>query len=416
MRLVLRQAFLLSFKDTRLFFKDRFALGFALLFPILFIVAFSLALGDLGPEDEQVRMAVATEDEGGFSRQVIDALTTIEATGVDEWDPKDAGLALHEGRIPGYLLFPADFTQRIFSGGGTPIQLGTADGTGQTVLLFTEDSGAEIWVVTAGGDPETEAILGGLARSIAGRIGTLSLAARGAIELEGLASLDLVKLGELGTAPPAIFFTTEQVGDVEPFNASNFTLPGYLTMFLFFAAALGAEAIARERQTQTLERLLSNGVRRSSIVAGKMLASLYRGLLQLTFLWALGIFAFSIDFGVSPVAVIAVSVLMAVASSAFGVMLASLVRTVKSASSAAVLASLTLAPLGGCWWPLFITPDWMQALGRLTPHGWANDAFNKLMLFGAEGQDVLLHMAALSLFAVAFLAIAVTRFRSVSAN
>lgn len=393
MRLVIRQTLLLSFKDTRLFFKDRFAMGFALLFPILFIVAFSLALGDLGPEDEQLRMAVATEEESGFSREVIDVLTVSDATGVDEWDPKDAGLALHEGRIPGYLLFPVDFTQRIFSGEGT-----------------------EILVITADGDPETEAVLGGLAHSIGGRIGTLSLAARGVTDLEGLGSLDLVKLGQLGTAPPSIVFTTEQVGDVEPFNATNFTLPGYLTMFLFFAAALGAEAIARERQTQTLERLLSNGVRRSAIVAGKVLASIYRGLIQLAFLWALGIFAFSIDFGVSPVAVIAVSVLMAVASSAFGVMLASLVRTVKSASSAAVLASLTLAPLGGCWWPLFITPDWMQAIGRLTPHGWANDAFNKLMLFGAEGQDVLVHMAALLLFAAAFLAIAVVRFRTVSAN
>ena len=393
MRLVMRQALLLSLKDTRLFFKDRFAVGFALLFPILFIVAFSLALGDLSPEDEQLRMAVATEEESGFSRQVISALTVSDATGVDEWHPKDAGLALEEGRIPGYLLFPADFTQRTFSG-----------------------ENAEIFVITADGDPETEAVLGGLARSIGGRISTISLAARGATELEGLGSLDLVRLAEISQAPPAVFFTTEQVGDVEPFNATNLTLPGYLTMFLFFAAALGAEAIARERQTQTLERLLSNGVRRSSIVAGKMLASLFRGLLQLTFLWTLGIFAFSIDFGVSPVAVIAVSVFMAIASSAFGVMLASLVRTVKSASSAAVLASLTLAPLGGCWWPLFITPDWMQTLGRLTPHGWANDAFNKLMLFGAEGQDVLVHMGALALFAAAFLVIAVVRFRSVSAN
>ena len=394
MRLLVRQAILLSLKDTRLFFKDRFAMGFALLFPILFIVAFSLALGDLRPEDEQLRMAVATEEEeSGFSRQVIDALTATEATGVDEWDPKDAGLALHEGRIPGYVLFPVDFTQRIFSG-----------------------ESAEIWVVTADGDPETQAVLGGLARSIGGRMGTLSLAARGVAELEGFGSLDFVKLGELGAAPPSIFFTTEQVGDVEPLNAANFTLPGYLTMFVFFAAAISAEAIARERQTQTLERLLANGVRRSSIVAGKMLASLYRGLIQLAFLWTLGIFAFSIDFGVSPVAVIAVSVCMAVASSAFGIMLAALVSTVKSASSAAVLASLTLAPLGGCWWPLFITPDWMQAIGRLTPHGWANDAFNKLMLFGAQGQDVLANMAALMLFAAAFLAVAVARFRSVSAS
>ena len=390
MRLVIRQSLLLALKDTRLFFKDRFAVAFALLFPVLFVAAFSLALSDLTPEDTPLRMTIATEEESGFSRQAIDALTNA---GVEEWSPEEAKLALEEGRIPGYVLFPADFTQRIFAGEST-----------------------ELLVVTADGDPESEAMLGGLARSVAGRIGTLSLAARGAVELEGFGSLDLVRFAELGTAPSSILFATEQVGDIEPFNASNFTLPGYLTMFVFFAAALSAESIARERQTQTLERLLANGVRRSSIVGGKMIASLFRGLVQLAFLWVLGIYAFSIDFGASPVAVVAVSVLMAVASAAFGVMLAALVRTVKSASSAAVLTSLTLAPLGGCWWPLFITPDWMQAIGRLTPHGWANDAFNKLMLFGAEGQDVLAHLAALAVFALVFLVIAVTRFRSVPAN
>ena len=102
---------------------------------------------------------------------------------------------------------------------------------------------------------------------------------------------------------------------------------------------------------------------------------------------------------------------MVLASSAFGVMLASFVRTENAASGLGVLGSLALAPLGGCWWPLFITPQWMQSLAKLTPHGWANTAFNKLMLFGAEGGDVVLEMAALAAFGVAFLAIALVRFR-----
>ena len=58
---------------------------------------------------------------------------------------------------------------------------------------------------------------------------------------------------------PTIGLRVEQVGEIAPFNASNFTLPGYLTMFVFFTAAMGAEALARERQTHTLERLMANG-------------------------------------------------------------------------------------------------------------------------------------------------------------
>ena len=53
----------------------------------------------------------------------------------------------------------------------------------------------------------------------------------------------------------------------------------------------------------------------------------------------------------------------------------------------------------------------MQSLAKLTPHGWANTAFNKLMLFGAESGDVLTEMGMLALFAAAFLAVTLWRFR-----
>ena len=51
-------------------------------------------------------------------------------------------------------------------------------------------------------------------------------------------------LRHLGSATPS------------PFNPSNFVLTGYVTMFVFFSAAMGAGAVVRERQNQTLERLL----------------------------------------------------------------------------------------------------------------------------------------------------------------
>ena len=159
----------------------------------------------------------------------------------------------------------------------------------------------------------------------------------------------------------------EQIGSIEPRSASNVTLPGYLTMFVFFAAAMSAEAIVRERRNHTLERLMSNGARRESVVIGKFLSALYRGVLQVLVLWVAGIFVFNIDLGVSPAAVVLISLLMVLASSAFGVMLASLVQTENAASGLGVLVSLALAPLGGCWWPLFITPQWMQSLAKLTP-------------------------------------------------
>jgi len=99
-------------------------------------------------------------------------------------------------------------------------------------------------------------------------------------------------------------------------------------------------------------------------------------------------------------------------SSAFGIMLATLVKTQRSAGSIAVLTSLVLAPLGGCWWPLFILPKWMQALAKITPHGWATTGFNKLMLFGADFSAVVPEMLVLIGFAIIFGIIAIWRFRT----
>jgi len=390
MGLVVRQGFLMAAKDTKVFFKDRFAVAFAFLFPLMFVLGFSLAFGNMGPEDKQLQLTVATREEAGVSQQIIGALTESPEIGVQVLPYDEALRAVEDQQIEGFLAFPSDFTASLMSGNPTTIEVvGSADA------------------------PDTQAALEGLARLLAGRISNIQTAFRAIFELQtmetgGIPSIDL---GALSEGEDPISFQPEQVGDIEPVSASNFTLPGYLTMFVFFAAAMSAEAIARERQTQTLERLMSNGVRRESVIFGKYLGAAYKGLMQLAVLWVVGILGFGIDLGAAPVAVILISVLMVLASAGFAVMLASMVRTVRSADSAGVLASLTLAPVGGCWWPLFIAPVWMQNLAKLTPHGWANTGFNKVMLFGAGSGDVVLEMVALVIFAIAFVMVALWRFR-----
>jgi ABC-2 type transport system permease protein len=93
-------------------------------------------------------------------------------------------------------------------------------------------------------------------------------------------------------------------------------------------------------------------------------------------------------------------------------MLATIAKTERSASALALLCSLFLAPLGGCWWPLFIEPKWMQFLARFTPHGWANSGLDKLLVFGARGGDVTWEMLALAGFGVAFIIVAILNFRT----
>jgi ABC-2 type transport system permease protein len=409
----LSHSWFIALKDLKRFSRDRLALSFFILFPFLFVVLFNFLLSDVGGEDERLALHLVTQEaEGGLSHQILGAMETGNVSELDPGEPEiiwdrdygGARQAVEDGELDGFLAFPEDFTERIFSGDGT-----------------------EIEVVADADATYSRAALNGLARSIATRIGSTQVAARSTVELmiEGglldpwdQAAIDEViqeivtALEAVATEEPFIGFETQSVGDVEPENAANFVIPGYLVMFVFFAAALGAEVIVRERQNHTLERLLASSVRRGSILGGIYAGTAAKGLIQIAIFWVVGILAFNIDFGLSPAAVIILSILMVIMSSAFAIMLAALVRTQRSAGSLAVLVSLVLAPLGGCWWPLFITPSWMQFIAKITPHGWATTGFNKLMLFGAEFGDVFPEMLVLLGFAAVFGIIGIWRFRT----
>ena len=389
MNTVLRQAVLLASKDTRIFFRDRAALAFSFLLPFIFVIGFSLALRDVGPVTESLQFTVATQETTGISAQAVEAITASGDVQIEAMGYEEALAAVEAGDIDGFVAFPSDFTQRFLAG--------------ETAALE---------VVVGEAQPANEAALRGFAQEIASRFSearaTLSaVIALGSPQEAAAAMQELLS----DTGGPAIGLQVEQIGEVAPFNTSNFVLPGYLTMFVFFTAAMGAEALARERQTHTLERLMANGVRRESLIVGKFFAGAIIGVVQVVVMWTIGALAFNIDLGASPSAVILLSLLMVVASAAFAVLLASFVSNVRTASAAGVLTSLVLAPIGGSWWPLFITPPFMQSLAKLTPHGWANDALNRLMLFGAEFGDVLPSMAALLVFAALFLSAALWRFR-----
>ena len=412
----LRHIWFIALKDLRLFVTDRMALLFAILFPFLFVVMFSFMLSDVGSEDNRLELHLVTQEaEGGMSHEIIGAIVTEDDSQLEPGEPriiwlKDYNAArqmVEDKEIEGFMAFPADFTEGVFIG-----------------------YGAQLEVVADAEAINTRAALNGAAQIIASRVGAQQVATSATIELLVGQGLDTSgDMGDIGRDIRELFseqggiaaeesfveFEVEKVGEVEAENAANFVIPGYLVMFVFFAAALSAEAIVRERQNHTLERMLAGSVRRISILGGIFTGTAVKGLIQLFIFWTVGILAFNIDLGLSPAAVILLSLLMVIMSSAFGIMLATLVKTQRSAGSIAVLASLVLAPLGGCWWPLFILPKWMQAIAKITPHGWANTGFNNLMVFGADFGAAVPEMLALIGFAAIFGIIAVWRFRTSAA-
>jgi ABC-type multidrug transport system permease subunit len=87
-------------------------------------------------------------------------------------------------------------------------------------------------------------------------------------------------------------------------------------------------------------------------------------------------------------------------NASLGLLLGSLARTEAQAAAVGVVASMILAALGGCWWPIEVAPGWMQRLALFLPSGWTMNALHRLVSFGDPGWSVLPQVAALTAAAV----------------
>ena len=407
----LKDIWFIALKDLKIFTIDHATLFFSIIFPFLFIILFNSLMGGVGSEDNRLVLHVTTQEtENGLSHQIIGAIETKDDTELNPGDPmiiwdKDYSAnrqAVLDGTLGGFLNFPADFTQSLMAGSNTELEIFADASSTNTRMALQGLSGAITTQINA-----DVAIINASVQLLAQSGATPEEIQAAIQEMQS----DIFAGGGEEGAMSYLTFTTEEIGNVEAGNPANWVIPGYLVMFVFMAAATSAPTIVKERQNNTLERLFSTSVKRESILGGIFTGIAAKGLIQIIIFWVVGILAFHVDMGLSPLAVIILSLLMVIMSSAFAVMLATLVSTIRSASSLAVITSLLLAPLGGCWWPLFLYPEWLQNMAKISPHAWATDGFEKLMVFGADFGDAVPAMIALLVFTVIFGGIAIWQFR-----
>jgi ABC-2 type transport system permease protein len=157
----------------------------------------------------------------------------------------------------------------------------------------------------------------------------------------------------------------------------------------------GAIMLVVEREHGLLRRLASTPIPRGSIVLGKWIARMVLGLVQLGFAMVLGRVLFGVDWGSSVLMVMLVLIAWAAFCASLALLLGNLARTQAQTTGIGILTSMVLAALGGCWWPIEITPAWMQTIATFLPTGWTMDAMHKLVSFGYAPAAAVPHVAAL---------------------
>ena len=201
----------------------------------------------------------------------------------------------------------------------------------------------------------------------------------------------------IAAMPRTLTLTVTPAGKrIEPPIGFAQAVPGTMVMFtMLVLLTSGAVTLVVERDQGLLRRLASTPISPGAIVLGKWMGRVMLALIQIAFGMVMGSLLFKMDWGSALPMVLLVLTGWAAFTASLAIVLANVTRTLAQTAGIGVFATQVMAALGGCWWPIEITPSWMQTVALFLPTGWAMDAIHKLVNFGYDSSVAIPHVAAM---------------------
>jgi len=421
---MLAAMFAIARKDLTLLVRDPGALVVLFLMPLIFILVMSFALSGLyTPRGAAVVIAVVDQDGGPFSAALVKSLAgsggfDIVADGPGgKLDRAAAEKLVVAGKAQVALIIPASI--------GEAVQARmTGGGAASPDIVLVSDPALSPQVLT----PVRGAVQS-LAEQAAFRLAApqgidalfAHVQAGGASVPPGLA--DAVKQQLTGGMDKGVSLVTVKEAlpagiqrERRP-NAVEQNVPAYTLFGIFFIAMRLASNIIDEKQLGTFRRLLAAPVGRATLLAGKLIAFVLINLVQVAILFAVGVLVLPhlglppMTLGAHPENLILVSLAVSLAATSFGLFLAAVARTEAQANGLGLILILVSSMLGGVMVPRFVMPAFMQHIGWISPHTWGLQAYQDVLMRDAGLAAILPDLGILLVFAAAFFAVAVWRFR-----
>jgi ABC-2 type transport system permease protein len=174
---------------------------------------------------------------------------------------------------------------------------------------------------------------------------------------------------------------------------------GMLVFFLFYSAVYQSYLLVEDRKRGVVGRMATTHTSDNEIVAGLMLGRFVFQAIQATIVIVSGALIFGIEWG-NPLGLAVVVVLFGCVSTGVSVIVGSRRRYLDDAIFARVGVVALFGLIGGCFFSLWLLPDWVRVVGHATPHAWAVDAFNELLSTNAGITGIVPELLALTVLAV----------------
>ncbi len=391
-RTMLSHSFRIALKDLTELFRNRLGLVLLIVMPLFMMVMVGFIYPSSSTPISNLPVAIVNEDSG-FNNTMIPSQAFIavlrsinEQTGMmvlsNASSLSEVKDLVQKGQLDGGIVIPSNFSACIMSG-----QQGT-------IIIVTDQS-----------NPQISVAIQGVLTGIFNEMGTM-IAQR---NVEGLNpainatnSLAIVKPYDV------------QVEGVVSGNPSyfDFIAPGIMAMTVMMSVMTGLPvAISQEKEIGTMDGMMVAPINRLSIILGKSLGQIARGLIQGIVILVLAVGLFGVSIQGSIVLVFGLLFLGVFAFVGLGIVITSFTKDQETAQMLMMTLMFPMMFLSGVFFPIQQMPWYMQNISKIFPLTYASTALRKVMVLGAGIADITTELTVLIVFGIIMTAIAVPVFR-----
>ena len=421
-----RQILAMTIKDLKIVFKDTGGVAVLFFMPVMFIFVMSNALSGSFSSggDKLIDVLVVNLDRGSIGSTLVADLQSGGGINVETaWEGvpltrESAEQLIVDQKRSIAVIIPADFSDAI-----TAAALSGMSPTAQIDLVVDPATSEQVLGPVKGalaGLSQQAAFMGLMPQgidlmlnAIAANGGSVPAVMRDALKNNGAATLG-------GNSATLVTIVQTQPANMtlETYpNTVQQNVPGWALFGVFFISGILATNLLEEKRTGSFRRLVAAPMSRSAVLLGKLVPHTLINLIQIALMFLVGYFVLPLtglprlELGVHPEGLILISLCASITANALGLLLASLGKTVEQVGGLSTLLVVTLAALGGVMVPRFVMPDFMKTLGLISPHAWALDGYQDILVRGYGIVEILPECAVLLAMAAAMFFFAVKKFR-----
>ncbi len=386
---MLSHSFRIAWKDLMELFRNRMGLVLLVLMPIFMMTM----VGFIYPSEtslNNVPIALVNEDTGfgdySLSSTFITALESINdqmeiMTLTFASSLADIREMIQTGNAEGGIIISEDFTSSIING---------KQGT--------------ITIVSDQSNPQMSAMIQTILNQVFEQMGT-NIAQQNVAE-----QLGIDQRSALAVIKP---YNIKSIGSIEgEFSYFDFIAPGIMAMTVMMSVMTGLPAaISHERELGTLDGMMVAPINRLSVILGKTLAQMARGILQGILILGLAIIIFGVTVHGSILLVFALLLLGVFSFVGLGVVLTSFAKDQETAVMMMTTIMFPMMFLSGVFFPIEQMPWFMQGISKFLPLTYVADSLRKVMVLGADIPALSPELTILIVFGVVMIAIAVPVFK-----